>query len=191
LIVGDGAELQNIRGMASRSRLQNVWFTGLVPRARVPGLLAASDIALVTLRPTEVFKTVLPSKMFEAMAAGVPIVLAVEGEARATLERAHAGLPVQPGNAAALASAILHLASDGQARARMGAAGAVFVEQEFSRRKWAERYLDVLSHLVARELGDPVGEFPTLERIAQRPASVPRSALPSRRRETRLCGSPK
>jgi glycosyltransferase involved in cell wall biosynthesis len=160
LIVGDGAELQNIRDMASRSGLRNVQFTGLVPRARVPGLLAASDIALVTLRPADVFKSVLPSKMFEAMAAGLPVVLGVDGEARATLERAGAGLPVQPGNATALASAILQLASDGQARARMGAAGAVFVEREFSRRMWAARYLDVLSHLVTGSTAVRCEELP-------------------------------
>ena len=56
---------------AARHGLTNVTFTGLVPREKVPGILAATDIALVTLKPSDVFKTVLPSKMFEAMAARV------------------------------------------------------------------------------------------------------------------------
>lgn len=156
LIVGDGAEFRKIREMASRRGLESVRFTGLVPRERVAGILAAADIALVTLRPADVFKTVLPSKMFEAMAARLPIVLAVDGEARATLERAQAGLAVQPGDATAMASAMIQLASDEHARARMGAAGAAFVDREFCRCRWAQRYLDVLSHLRARETGGPV-----------------------------------
>ena len=61
---------------------------------------------LVTLRPSDVFKTVLPSKMFEAMAAAGPIVLGVEGEARDTLLEAGAGIAVPPGDAAALADAV-------------------------------------------------------------------------------------
>ena len=123
----------------------------------MPGILAASDIALVTLKPSDVFKTVLPSKMFEAMAAERPILLAVDGEARATLERAGAGRHVPPGDAAALASAIVELSADAGARVQMGTAAGDFVEREFSRRVWAERYAVVLSRLlVSRRAGQPL-----------------------------------
>jgi glycosyltransferase involved in cell wall biosynthesis len=153
VIVGDGAELEHLRTIASRQHLTNVAFTGLVPRERVPGILAAADVALVTLRPSDVFKTVLPSKMLEAMAARKPIVLAVDGEARATLERAHAGIAVHPGDATALVAAIEHLAANPRTRLRMGAAAAGFVEREFSRQVWAERYIGLLSRLPVT--GDP------------------------------------
>jgi glycosyltransferase involved in cell wall biosynthesis len=157
LIVGDGAELPGLRDLASRQGLSNVMFTGLVPREEVPGILAASDMALVTLKPSDVFKTVLPSKMFEAMAAARPIVLAVEGEAQTVLERAGAGVAVQPGDAAAMAAAIARLASGRHERARMGEAGASFVAREFSRPLWATRYLSLLSQLpAAGQAGQPV-----------------------------------
>jgi glycosyltransferase involved in cell wall biosynthesis len=149
LIVGDGAELPGLRDLASRQGLTNVMFTGLVPREKVPGILAASDIALVTLKPSDVFKTVLPSKMFEAMAAARPIVLGVEGEAQSVLDRAGAGIAVQPGDAAAMAAAIVRLAADPQERARMGLAGGSFAAREFSRSLWAARYLSLLSQLPA------------------------------------------
>jgi glycosyltransferase involved in cell wall biosynthesis len=149
LIVGDGADLEHVRAMAAVKGLDNVSFTGLVPRGRVPAILAAADMALVTLKPAPVFKTVLPSKMFEAMAARRPIVLGVDGEARATLERAAAGVSFPPGDAAALAGAIVALAADGPARARMGASGGEFVEREFSRRLWSQRYLGILTRLTA------------------------------------------
>jgi len=149
LIAGDGAELPALRDLVSRQALTNVMFTGLVPREKVPGILAASDMALVTLKPSEVFKTVLPSKMFEAMAAARPIVLAVEGEAQTVLEQAGAGIAVPPGNAPALAAAIACLASDPHQRARMGQDGVSFVAREFNRSLWAARYLFLLSRLSA------------------------------------------
>ena len=147
LIAGDGAELDALRGMASQNGLRNVEFTGLIARERVPGLLAATDIALVILKPSNVFKTVLPSKMFEAMAAGCAILLAVDGEARATLERAGAGVAVPPGDVGALTAAIRDLARQPELRSRMGLAGAEFVAREFSRRAWAERYVGILEEV--------------------------------------------
>jgi glycosyltransferase involved in cell wall biosynthesis len=144
LIVGDGAELDTLRTVAAARGLHNVRFTGLVPRTRVPSLLAASDIVLVTLRRSEVFKTVLPSKMFEAMAAARPIVLGVEGEARDTLLEAEAGVPIPPADSVALGNAVYRLARDPALREAMGASGSAFVHREFNRRVWAARYLAVL-----------------------------------------------
>jgi glycosyltransferase involved in cell wall biosynthesis len=152
LVVGDGAELATLRAICVRDRVTNVRFTGLVRRADVPGILAATDVALVTLKPSEVFKTVLPSKMFEAMAARCPIVLAVDGEARTILERAGAGVAVEPGSVEAITSAVLSLAADPESRAQMGLAGRNFVTREFSRQAWAAKYLAILSGLTAPEI---------------------------------------
>jgi glycosyltransferase involved in cell wall biosynthesis len=145
LIAGAGAQLDAVQAMAAERGLDNVRFTGLVGRERVPSLLAASDVMLVTLTAAEVFKTVLPSKMFEAMAAGRAVVLAVDGEARELLERAGGGLACTPGDASALADAIVRLADASTLRASMGAAGRAFVEREFNRRVWAARYLALLN----------------------------------------------
>jgi glycosyltransferase involved in cell wall biosynthesis len=149
LIAGDGAELEGLRAAVAERRLMNVRFMGLVPRARIPSLLAASDIMLVTLRPSALFSAVLPSKLFEAMAAARPIVLGVEGEARDTLRDAGAGLPVPPGDSMALADAVCTLAGDQRLREAMGASGCAFVQREFSRRAWAARYLALLGTVAA------------------------------------------
>jgi glycosyltransferase involved in cell wall biosynthesis len=163
LIVGDGAELEPMRAIAARDHLTNVTFTGLVAREKVPAILAAADLALVTLKPSDVFKTVLPSKMFEAMAARRAILLGVEGEARATLERAEGGVAFQPGDADALATAIAQLAGDRDARDRMGASGGAFVEREFSRQTWARRYISVLARLPISGHANQPAVSPALE----------------------------
>jgi glycosyltransferase involved in cell wall biosynthesis len=150
LIAGDGAELDRLRAIAAARHLTNVQFTGLVPRAAIPSLLAASDIMLVTLRPSDVFTTVLPSKMFEAMAAARPIVLGVEGEARDTLLEAGAGIAIPPGDVAALADAVCRLAGDPALRAAMGESGMAYVQREYSRRVWAARYLALLEDVSER-----------------------------------------
>jgi glycosyltransferase involved in cell wall biosynthesis len=149
LVAGDGAELGRLRRRAADEGLDNVLLPGLLPRERMPDLLAASDAALVTLKRADVFKTVLPSKMFEAMAAARPTILMVEGEARDVLLRAGAGIAVRPGDAWELCMAIERLGSDAAVRARMGSAGAAFIEREFDRAHWAHRYLDVLAAAAA------------------------------------------
>jgi glycosyltransferase involved in cell wall biosynthesis len=124
-----------------------------MPRSSVPSLLAASDIMLVTLRPSDVFKTVLPSKMFEAMAAARPIVLGVEGEARDTLLEAGAGIAIPPGDADALADAVCRLARDPVLQAAMGKSGRAYVRREYSRRVWAARYLALLEGVADKRPG--------------------------------------
>ncbi len=147
LIIGDGAEREALQARALADGLSNVTFTGLLPRREIVNAMAATDIALVTLKPSETFKAVLPSKMFEAMAARKPIVLAVEGEARRLLERSGGGLSVPPGDPERLADAIATLARDPERRQALGAAGGAFVRREFDRAEWADRYLEILKNL--------------------------------------------
>lgn len=144
LIAGDGADGPALRTRLKRDGLTTVTMLGMVPRERVPGILAASDILLVSLKPSPMFEKVLPSKLFEAMAASRPIVLSVGGEARRVLEQAEAGIAVQPGNAEAIAAAIRALAADPDQRRRLGASGRAFVTREFTRDFWAGEMLRCL-----------------------------------------------
>lgn len=151
VIVGDGAKLLAIRERAGSESLDNVTFTGLVPRERAKDYLAATDVSLVLLKKSPMFELVLPSKMFEAMAAGKPIGLGVAGEARRVLEQSCGGIAVPPGEAAALPEAIALLAGDSTLRERIGEAGRAFVYLEFSRLQWAKRYVTVLEVLLQHE----------------------------------------
>lgn len=144
LLAGDGAQKQQLVSAARRRGLRNVLFAGQLPRREAHRLLASSDISLVLLRDAPLFRTVLPSKMFEAMAAGRPIILGVAGEAQRVLEESGGGIAVPPEDPAAIAGAVSRLAADPALRQRLGASGRAFVQQSFHRRDCALRLLRIL-----------------------------------------------
>ncbi len=170
-VVGDGAELPELKERAASSGLTNVIFTGLRPRDEIPGIMAATDIALVTLKPSDTFKAVLPSKLFEAMAARRPVVLAVDGEAKQILEQASGGVCVQPGNAVALANAVVTLAASAELRTQLGTSGANYVAHEFNRSAWANRFVQILRNVTAPRSSE-AGVF--LDEARSRLADIPK-----------------
>jgi glycosyltransferase involved in cell wall biosynthesis len=144
LVVGDGAERRDLEAAAARRGLGNVAFTGLVPRAEVRDVMAATDISLVLLRNSPVFRTVLPTKMFEAMAAGRPVVLGVNGQAREVLEASGGGVFVPPENVEALVETAIALAGSPERRRALGESGRAYVGREYDRAVWARRYAEIL-----------------------------------------------
>lgn len=145
LLVGEGAERASLEAQAERRGLGNVAFTGLVPRAEVRDVMAATDVSLVLLRDLPVFRTVLPTKMFEAMAAGRPVVLGVDGEARRVLEASGGGVFVPPESVDALVEAVTSLVASPERRHALGERGRSFVLREYDRGVWARRYAEVLA----------------------------------------------
>jgi glycosyltransferase involved in cell wall biosynthesis len=143
-LVGEGARRDELEREARSRGLDNVDFVGEKPRHEVPHWIAASDLCLVLLRKTPVFETVVPSKMLEIMAVGRPIVLGVRGEAQRLLERAGAGLAVEPDAPDAVVAAIRALRADPARRAAMASHGRDFVRREFLREPLASCYLDLL-----------------------------------------------
>jgi colanic acid biosynthesis glycosyl transferase WcaI len=151
LLVGEGAEKARIVSLAHSRGLTNVRFVGQQPREKIPAYITASDVCLVLLKKSELFKTVLPTKMLEFMSCARPVILGVDGHARNVMERANAGLFVPPEDSAELADAILRLAADPGLRESLGRNGRQYVLQHFSRQQAAEVYLDVLQDLLARD----------------------------------------
>jgi glycosyltransferase involved in cell wall biosynthesis len=141
--VGDGADKQRLQRRVAEHALRNVALLPGIPHEQVPALLAAADICLVPLRDVPLFSTFIPSKMFEYLAAGKPVVGALTGEAAQILREAGA-LIVPPGNNEALAVAIRTLAADPQRRQAMGRQGRRYVETYFDRRALARLYRKLL-----------------------------------------------
>ena len=151
LIIGEGAEKQRIRTLAQSRSLANVRFLDQQPRERIPAFISASDACLVLLKKTEVFKTVIPTKMLEFMSCARPVIVGVDGQARQIIEDAHAGLAIEPENAEALVGAIRHLAADRALGVKVGQKGREYVLRHFSRGQTAAKYIEILQ----QEVGKP------------------------------------
>jgi glycosyltransferase involved in cell wall biosynthesis len=121
-----------------------VIFRDFAPHHEIPSYLAALDASIVHLRPDPVFRTVIPSKIFESMAMGVPLVMAVEGESARVVAEAGAGLCVPSGDAAAIAAALLQLRADPVRREGMRRRGMESVRARYARRRLAEAALQTL-----------------------------------------------
>ncbi len=147
LLVGDGKEKPNLQAQAARMGLDNLTFLPPVAKNGMREVMAAADACVAILKPLELYKTTYPNKVFDYMAAGRPVVLAIDGVIRQVVEAAGAGLPVPPGDAAALAQAVRCLSADPQAARRMGASGREYIEKNFNREQLAEKLTLLLEEM--------------------------------------------
>ena len=99
------------------------------------------------LKNSELFKTVIPTKLLEYMACEKPVIVAVDGQARQIVEEAEAGVFVEPENSNALVNVIVELASAPERRRQMGVNGREHILNHFSREKKARDYISVLQTL--------------------------------------------
>jgi len=139
VIVGDGAEREELETQARE--LDNVLFTGRRPKEEVPYILDESDAALVHLKPRAIFETVIPSKLLEAMAAELPVILGVRGEAERILAEAGAGLVMEPGDSDELVTAVRRLRDDPEERREFAVSGRKYVGEQFNWDMIAAEYL--------------------------------------------------
>ncbi len=118
-----------------------------IPKMEMPAALAGADACLAILKPLEEYKTTYPNKVFDYMAAGRPVVLAIDGVIREVVEAAGCGIFVQPGDPSALAEAVKTLAADPGKSRGMGLAGRTTLEEHFSRAVIAEKILNIMNSL--------------------------------------------
>lgn len=150
LFIGEGAEKAALKAQAASMGLTNVAFIDEQPRERLLAFYRASDLSVVPLKRLPIFRKVLPSKLFELMGAGCPIVCSVEGEAARLVEKSGAGVCIEPENVDALVDAIRALRADSERRDRMRRAGQRFVRAGYLRSTLAAGYLESLSRVVGK-----------------------------------------
>jgi glycosyltransferase involved in cell wall biosynthesis len=166
VLFGDGPEKGRLQASAKQRVLENVRFFPPQPADTMPAILSALDIAVVPLKNVPLFRDVLPAKLFECMAAKLPIVLAVDGEARHLLQRANGGIYVQPEDAEALADAVRKLSVDPSLRRELGENGSRYIFAHHDRTEIAQRFADLLP----RKVKEPVSFH---DRQSARPNSIP------------------
>src|SRR5262249_17388928 len=141
----------SLKRLASELRLNNVTFIDQQPRENLLSFYRASDVSVVPLRRLPIFKKVLPSKLFELMGVGCPVICGVEGEAAGLVRDAESCLCIEPENIDALIDAIVCLRNDRELRARMSENGRSFVRARYLRSELAEKYLDALELVVGAQ----------------------------------------
>lgn len=149
VFLGDGKEKPALMARASEMGLKNLTFLPPVPKHGIPSALAGADACLAILKPLEEYKTTYPNKVFDYMAAGRPVVLAIDGVIREVVEAAGCGTFAQPGDASALAEAVRSLAADPKAARNMGLRGRAYLEANFSRGAIGEQLVSLLEGMVA------------------------------------------
>lgn len=147
LCLGEGGARPELEAQVRASGLRNVTFHDFVPSGQMPDILSAIDLGTVLLKADPVFDGVIPSKLIELMASGVPVAAAAGAEVKRHLALSDAGACVAPEDDASLAACVQQLWDDTEARSRMAAAGPDYVARHFSREASAQDILEVLRNV--------------------------------------------
>jgi colanic acid biosynthesis glycosyl transferase WcaI len=153
VLVGDGPLKQKLRRRVTDTGIRNVTFLETVPSAEMPALLAAADLAVVPLGMH--IPGAIPSKLYEAMASGRPVVLIASGEAAEFLLRLRAGLVVAPGQIASLVRGIRELRSNPELALTLSRNARQAAVEHFDRTKIARAFVRYLESQL-----DPCGDQP-------------------------------
>ena len=153
-LIGDGAERPALQEEARNAGLDRVHFAPPVPKESLAGWLGAATAMILTLKPIPVFDSVSPNKLFDALAAGLPVIQTTQGWIRALLRDDDCGITVDPRQPTALAEAMMALADDPVGRDRM-AGNARRVAEAFATERLADRMLETLA--AAHRFSEPAG----------------------------------
>jgi glycosyltransferase involved in cell wall biosynthesis len=143
LFLGDGAEKAKLVATAGEMGLDNVIFLDSVPRDEVAAYWSLLNASAIHLKNTPLFETVIPSKLFECMAMGLPVLHGVAGESAGIVEQEGNGLTFEPENPEALSEAIRCLVQDPDLRGRLAARGPI-ASKRYDRKALAHRMLSIL-----------------------------------------------
>lgn len=151
-LIGDGPEREILKEAIRREGLNNIEVAPPIPRELTVAFYNSCNICLVPLAPIPIFQETIPSKIFEVMACGRPLIASLSGEAADIVRRCDAGFVTPPGDGAALAHAIekMRLLPAAE-RDAMGGRARECVSTHYDRRQLAERYLELLRSLTGRQ----------------------------------------
>jgi len=145
VIAGDGPQREYLENLKIELHLDNVTFLGNKPTEEMPSIIKACDTAIIPLKNITLFKGAIPSKIFENLAFGKPILLGVDGEAKELfINQGNCGLFFTPDNQQELSEAILKLKNDVTLRTTFGSNGKKYVQEKFDRKTIAHNFYNEL-----------------------------------------------
>lgn len=142
LILGDGAEREKLISRARDMDIDNLIFLPSVSKEMVASYWSLLDVSVIHLRKNDLFKTVIPSKMFECMAMGLPILHGVEGESASIITETGAGLLFEPENPNELAIQIIELLNNFSMRESLSSNG-LLASRNYNRKTLARSMLSI------------------------------------------------
>jgi glycosyltransferase involved in cell wall biosynthesis len=145
VFIGDGAEKVNVIKLAKKLNLNNVTFIDPVKKFDIPEYLCALNVALVPLRKSTTFESVIPSKVFETVAMNIPILLGVDGETRQLIEMYHAGIYFEPENESDFLAKLILIRDTITENNLIFADGCQKMASDFDRKNLARKMLENLS----------------------------------------------
>lgn len=148
LFIGAGAEREALLAKKEREGISNVTMLDSVPKDQVVRYISILDLSLINLRKSELFKTVIPSKMFENAGMQIPIIMGVQGEAQEMLEEYGAGLCFEPENEADFNAKLQQLLSDPDLYERCRTGGAE-MSRDYDRKALADKMLECMMDTVS------------------------------------------
>lgn len=160
VLLGDGARKRYLVEHARERRLQNVIFVDSVPKEEAVDYLALLDVSIIHLKKDPLFTSVIPSKLFECMAMGVPVLHGVEGESADIVRAEQMGEVFEPENAQQLCDALIRLAKDPQALARYSQS-AIEAAPKYDRVHLARAMLRVLERVAGPDAAGPPDTSPS------------------------------
>lgn len=144
LFVGEGAEKKKLIEVKEQKNLSNVKFVEGQEKKYITDYYSLSDVCFIPLRNIELFKTFIPSKMFEIMSNSRAIVASVDGESAEILSKSNAALITTPENVHGIVENIKFLIENEELRRDMEEKGRKFVSEHFTRKSLADKYLEIL-----------------------------------------------
>jgi putative colanic acid biosynthesis glycosyltransferase WcaI len=155
VLVGDGTDKARLQQRCADAGLHDrLQFIERQPMERMPAFMAAADVLLVHLKRSEIARYVIPTKTLAYLAAGQPILMAMEGAAADLVQSTGAGIVVAPEDPVALATSIKSLWSMPPAeRRQMGAQGKKYLNSNLSKEAVVIQYEALLKRVASRAAG--------------------------------------
>jgi colanic acid biosynthesis glycosyl transferase WcaI len=142
VFIGDGPHKQKLMAQAENAKLHNVTFLDSMPHPEIPALLASADLIVVPLGMH--IPGAVPSKLYEAMASGRPIVLIASGEAADIVHRYQAGIVVAPADRSSLVQAIQEMRQNPESAGRFAVNARAAAVEHFDRTEIANSFIEYL-----------------------------------------------
>lgn len=151
ILIGSGSKSDWIKQQITEKSLQNIMLAGRFPQSLMPTIFSKAVALLVTLKREEIFSYTIPSKIQAYLAAGRPILAALDGEGARIVEEAKAGLVSSAENASALAQNIEYLYYMPQhERNKLGEAGRAYFIEHFEMQKQSESLIEILDDRIKK-----------------------------------------